>query len=406
MQIFTIRQPKIYFTLILVVFSTILLAQENKGKEIKAILKNGLGFSTADSSFSLKLRFRVQSRVGYMSTSEKDFTPDEFDFRVRRIRLRLDGNLINPRLTYNIQLAFSRADMDWDVSGVPNVLRDAMIWYAFPKGQHNFSLGMGQGKLPGNRQRVVSSAELQFADRSIVNNALTIDRDYGVYGYYTYDNGKFAMALKGAVTSGEGRNYLHTDKGLAYTARFEILPMGMFTDRGDYFEGDVLREPTPKLSLGAVAHFNNRAIRTGGQLGRELYEGRDLFTAMGDAVFKYKGFALSSEYLFRHVDNPFTYAADSSMRYVYAGQGVNAQVSYCFKKKWEIAARYTYLRPQQEIWNREKERAQYTVGLTKYLNNHRVKLQTDFTYEAQRDLTTNKFAGGNWQWRFQVELGI
>ena len=44
----------------------------------------------------------------------------------------------------------------------------------------NWSLWFGQTKLPGNRERVYSSQELQFVDRSLVNARFNLDRDVGV----------------------------------------------------------------------------------------------------------------------------------------------------------------------------------------------------------------------------------
>lgn len=366
--------------------------------------KNGIGITTPDSLFSVNFRFRIQSRVGYLSKSDKDFTPEEFDFRVRRIRLRIGGFVYTPRLTYNIQLSFSRADMDWDVSQVPNVLRDAMITYTLPQG---LSFSIGQGKLPGNRQRVISSGDLQFADRSLVNNALTLDRDFGVFMNYAGHVKDFNFIIKTAVSSGEGRNIIKSDKGLAYTARVEFLPMGKFTDGGDYFEGDIAREPKPKLNFGGVVHFNHQAQRTGGQLGTYLYAPRDLFSAMADLVFKYKGFALSSEYLYRSTTNPKTYNADSSsMRYVYTGMGVNTQASYCFKQMFELAARHTLLIPGKDIQDKEKMKSEYAICLSKYFMKHRLKLQTDFTYQRQYDMIKKANHHNNFGWRFQIELGI
>jgi hypothetical protein len=365
--------------------------------------KNGLGITTPDSLFSLNFRFRIQSRVGYISKSDKDLTPEEFDFRVRRIRLRIGGFIYTPRLTYNVQLSFSRADMDWDVSQVPNVLRDAMIAYEIPQG---FTFAIGQGKLPGNRQRVISSGELQFADRSIVNNALTLDRDFGVFVNYANHYKQFHFILKTAISSGEGRNILKSDKGLAYTARFEMLPLGTFTDRGDYFEGDLLHEPKPKLAFAATAHYNHLAARTQGQLGTYLYAPRSLFSVMADGVFKYKGWALSSEYLYRSTDSALTVNKEGAVRYVYAGMGSNTQFSYCFKKMFEIAVRYSILLPNKQIYDREKQKSQYAICLSKYIMKHKLKVQTDFTYERQYDLSKKQNYHNDFQWRFQVELGI
>lgn len=386
----------------LLLFLSLTLHAQDKN-DLNPTFRDGIRFATSDNKFSLALRFRIQSRVGYISTTESDFTPHEFDFRIRRMRLRLDGHVLDPRLTYNVQLSFSRADQDWDLSNVPNVLRDAMIWY---KTKHGLSLGMGQGKLPGNRQRVISSGEQQFPDRSIVNNALTLDRDVGLFAYYTFDKERFAFRLKAAITGGEGRNALPSDRGLAYTGRLEILPLGPFSERNDYAEGDLVREARPKLSVAGTAHYNDRAIRTGGELGRLLYEPRSLFSVHADLLFKYRGFAFSSEYLYRHTDDPETYDNGNNLRYVYAGQGINTQLSYCTPKMWELALRHSILSPQREIEENELKKTQYGICLSKYLNKHRVKLQTDFTWERLYDNVSNSDAGENFQWRFQIELGI
>jgi hypothetical protein len=278
-----------------------------------------------------------------------------------------------------------------------------MIWYQLKRG---FSVGIGQGKLPGNRQRVISSGEQQFADRSIVNNALTLDRDVGLFANYFFDSDRFAFRAKTAVTAGEGRNALPSDKGLAYTGRLEILPLGPFSEKNDYSEGDLLREPRPKLSLAGTVQLNERARRTMGELGFLLYEPRDLFSVHADLLFKYKGWALASEYLSRQCDDPKTYNDNLDLRYVYAGQGINTQVSYCTRKMWEVALRHSYLTPQREVEDVELEKTQYGVCVSKYLNKHRVKVQTDFFYERLRDPVSDTKAGGVFQWRFQVELGI
>lgn len=367
------------------------------------ILKDGIRFQTADNTFALAMRFRVQSRLGYVSRSSSDFTPKEFEFRVRRMRLRFDGHVLDPRLRYQIQLSFSRADQDWDISNVPNVLRDAMIWYTIREG---LTIGIGQTKLPGNRQRVISSGEQQFVDRSIVNAALTIDRDAGFFANYAHDRERFAFRIKTAITSGEGRNALPSDRGLAYTGRVEVLPFGVFSGRNDYFEGDLQHEQRPKLSIAATVHANERAVRTGGQLGFPLFEPRNLFSAHADLVFKYQGWALSSEYLYRHTDDPYTRDPNQNVRYVLSGQGVNTQASYCSKNMWEMALRHTWLQPQRELYAREPLRTQYGVCIGKYLNKHRVKVQTDFTYEHLRNPETRAKTGDGLHWRFQVELGI
>src|SRR5690554_4455236 len=64
----------------------------------RAILSvdEGINF-TKDSLFLMNLRFRMQSRAGFNTISGSNLGVDEFDMRVRRLRLRFDGYVLNPR---------------------------------------------------------------------------------------------------------------------------------------------------------------------------------------------------------------------------------------------------------------------------------------------------------------------
>jgi len=358
----------------------------------------GLGILSPDSLFLLNIRFRMQNRAAFATESGDDFTINEVEARVRRLRLRFDGFIYNPKLTYLIQLSFSRGDMDYESLGFPNIVRDAYVQYSFNK---SFSIGLGQTKLPGNRQRVNSSGDLQLADRSIVNSTFNIDRDFGFQVYYK----KPKYTLRGAVSSGEGRNISTSDNGLAYTGRAELLPFGTFTNGGDYFEGDLAREEKPKVSIGFVYSYNNNAVRTGGQLGSFLYSSADIATSAIDFLYKHNGWAFAAEFMNRTSPTPITTNTDGDVKYVYVGHGQNYQGSYLFKNNFEIVARYSEVSPRTEIQPYEKLKRQYTSGVSKYIKGHRVKLQSDVTYEQDQQLET-KTENNFWIYRFQVEIGI
>lgn len=363
----------------------------------------GLGIISPDSLFLLNIRFRIQNRAAFKTESTEDFTIDQVEARVRRLRLRFDGFVYTPRLNYVIQLAFTRSDMDFDDTGIPNIVRDAMVIYNV---NPHFAIGLGQTKLPGNRQRVNSSGDLQLVDRSIVNARFNIDRDFGFQLYYNNKMGFMNYVLRGAISTGEGRNINASDRGLAYTGRVELLPLGLFTNNGDYFEGDLAREPKPKVSLGVSYSDNENTTRTGGQLGRFLYEPRDIETAMFDFLFKHNGWAFSAELLKRSSRNPITTDSLGQIRYVYAGHGQNFQGSYLFRNNFEIIGRFSEVHPNSEIQLVEPRTRQYTIGLTKYLRGHRVKLQSDFTLEQNDWLQGPLPSADNFQWRFQIEVGI
>lgn len=379
------------------------LAAQNERDEVPMInVNNGLSF-TKDSVFMLNLRFRIQNRAGFTTVSGDDLVAKSVDLRVRRLRLRLDGYMLTTKLRYYVQLNFSRADLDLESDVVAQPLRDALVYYFFSE---RFYLGFGQGKLPGNRQRVISSGNLQFPDRSIANSAFTLDRDVGLFAYGTIPIGRQFVNLKGAITSGEGRNSLVGDNGLCYTGRLEWLPFGTFRNSGDYSEGDLEMEPRPRLSLAAGYAFNNLAVRTGGQIGSVLYAPRDISTFIADMVFKYKGWALSTELFDRRSEAPVTFNVEGATRYVTAGQGVNAQLSRYFGKGYEIAGRYTLVRPAREIEALRVRTEESLLGATKYLNGHRVKLQWYLGYRWTGSIPALDHAGNSWTTLFQVEFGI
>lgn len=377
---------------------------------------NGLGFVSPDSSFGLSIRLRIQNRIGATLTEMSDGTwqVSQNEFRVRRARVRFDGFVFNPKWTYAIQLSFSRADMDWDGSSVPNVLRDAMIFYRPSK---NWIIGFGQGKLPGNRQRVISSGEQQFVDRSIVNATFTIDRDFGINTSYTIPIGKPQIIVRAALTSGEGRNegvvaYNKVNAGLCYTGRIEFLPFGAFDKRGDYSEADLARETKPKLSLAGGWSYNEQTVRTGGQLGRSLLSPLNMNTLITDVLFKYRGLSIYGEYVNRmSTTSPLTYSYDGNgkiidTRWIYQGEGILGQAGYLFKNNYEIAARFAQITPQKEINNLEEIRKNYAICFSKYLKGHRLKLQSDFTLEELYDGQSKARNGRNIAWRFQIEMGL
>jgi phosphate-selective porin OprO and OprP len=401
-----------YSFLILLVFMCAqpLQAQTNADRFTPTSNYNtGIGVVAPDSLMSLNFRFRMQARAGYRTRSETDLSASEIEARIRRLRLRFEGFMLSPKLNYYIQLSFSRGDMDWvdndnsAQNSSPNVVRDAVVIY---KPNSNLSLTFGQTKLPGNRQRVVSSGELQFADRSIVNANFNIDRDFGLQAAYQNQLAGLHYVLRGAITSGEGRNSVISDAGLAYTGRIELLPFGKFTNKGDYFEGDLEREQTPKLSVAAGYHYNESARRTAGTLGKDLYQSRNLEAFIADMLLKYQGFAVTAEYITRQTDAPITRNAQLEERSIYVGEGKMVQLSYVTKNDFEFAGRYALISPFSAIADRELEQQEMGIGVTKYLRKHRVKLQGNLFYNQSTNLTSDQIVNRNWAPMFQIEFGI
>lgn len=363
--------------------------------------QDGIELNAPGHAYQLKLRFRSQNWVVLRSTSLDSAEVQSITAQPRRLRLRLSGWVHVPESFYSVQLGFTRGDMDWDAGGFPNVLRDATFGYRFGP---DLQLSFGQTKLPGNRQRVVSSGDQQFADRSIANRDYTLDRDFGLQMLAVAHPLGMVTQLKLAISGGDGRNPGTGTSGIAYTARAELLPLGAFTGSGDYFEGDLLREPAPKLSVAGGIHWNRGAMRTQGTLGPALAEARDLQSVFADVLFKWRGAAVSGEYIRRDCETPLVKLASGKEGSILVGAAWNAQASYLWTDQLETALRATHSTPDGAIASLVPRTQQYAVGVSYYLMRHRVKLQMDVTQEVVTQ--PGKDRSGAWIARLNTEVGI
>jgi phosphate-selective porin OprO and OprP len=383
--------------------SSFLFSQTELDERAVIRFDKGLGFHAPDTTFGLNLRFRIQNRLSLTTVSEKDLSIESVEARVRRLRLRIDGYAKSTKMTYYLQLSFSRSDQDFDESGFPHIIRDAMVYYHVTD---YFYIGFGQGKLPGNRERITSSGHLQFTDRSLVNSIFNIDRDFGVFAYYTLPIQSMLINLKTSISSGEGRNATVSDNGLAYTGRIEFLPFGNFKNDGDFSQGDTEREPFPRLSLSASYSSNQKAIRIAGQRGKYLAESRDLISMFVDILFKYQGWAFYSEYASRNTDQAFVNGINGDPLWIYKGHGINNQISYLFPGILEAAFRHSLVIPHESIESVTGKTTTYTLGLTKHIAKHKIKLQTNINYLNEGPAAGLPAGLNRWNLQFQVEMGI
>ncbi|WP_396191684.1 porin [Flavobacterium sp.] len=364
----------------------------------------GLGLTSPDSLFQLNIRFRMQNRVTYI---ENDGENGAYDGQIRRLRLRFDGYVGNPKFLYAIQLSFAPGDVGEIKEGENlNIIRDAVVFYRPNK---HWNVSFGQTKLPGNRQRINSSGGLQLSDRTINNARFTIDRDFGfqVHNINEYMD-KFSYNFKAAVSTGEGRNSTdNPDDGIAVTGKAELFPFGAFAKDGTNFEGDIVREKKPKLMISGAFQQNNHARRTQGQLGNDLFEQRTMKSVLLDGMFKYNGWAAMASYMSRTTNenavtiNPLDITQSN---YAFVGNGFDYQLSYNTKKNYEFIGRYSIQKVGHDIEALTPNTKQYSLGVTKYIWEHAFKVQAEINYD-----TLDYFDGttkNNWYFRFQVEIGI
>lgn len=393
--------------ILFLVLSQVSIAQDDNDIKLSALpyysYGKGLGITSPDSIFKLNIRFRMQNRFTSLYNEGEE---DGYEAMIRRLRLRFDGYVGDPSIIYVIQLSFSPNDVGAIEDGDNlNIIRDAIVFY---RPDEHWNIGFGQTKLPGNRQRINSSGALQLTDRSINNARFNIDRDFGLQVYYLNElQDKFSYNVKTAISTGEGRNWTkEPDNGLAFTGRLELFPFGAFKSNGMLFEGDIKREESPKLMLSGVYHYNNNARRTRGTIGDELFEQRDIQSLFLDAIVKYNGWAFQTAYMQRNADNPITFNPDDALdsQYVFKGSGFDTQLSYIFDNNYEVIGRYSYQEPHKDIEALTPQTNQYSLGVTKYIWEHALKLQAEVTNTELNYLDSSSIS--NWYLRFQVEIGI
>lgn len=404
------------FFLLLVSFLTVLsfsLSAQIQQPTVKLKFGKGLQITAADSSMHLKAEFRFQSLFN-SQTGLGDNEEWESSFLIRRSRLKFSGWALNPNVKYKVEMALSNKDLksssDFDeTSEAPKIILDAVVKWKFHK---NFTLWAGQTKLPGNRERVVSSQKLELVDRSLVNSVFNIDREMGMQLHGKYKIGNSVIKPIVSWSFGEGRN-VTTDNigGYNYTGRLEYLPFGDFQSKGDYFEGDLKREKKPKLAIGATININQGASRQK-QSGKFLiddegnYFEHDLRTFFVDMIFKYKGFSVLGEYAHKEItDMDATDSSnlenliDANGRSYYTGDGLNLQASYLFKKNWQVIGRYTTISPNSEISFTGTN--EYTLGLSKYIVGHSLKVQSDVSLIDKEGAADNSL-----RYRLQMEFAF
>jgi|TARA_B110000261_G_scaffold129361_1_gene144931 phosphate-selective porin OprO/OprP len=362
------------------------------GQEVTASKfgKGLLNINAKDSTFSMNISARMQFLTSSTwSQSDDSFGSPESNFLVRRARLKFKGFAYSPKLTYKLELGLSNRDISGAnqfTSNAPRYILDAYVRWNFYK---NFTLQAGQGKLPGNIERVISSGDLAMVDRSILNSKFNIDRDLGIQLRHHFKlSENFIVKEIFAISQGEGRNITAGNLGgHQYTGRVEVLPFGNFKSKGDYRGADLEREQTPKLLVGVVYDLNNDAVKSRSNQGSYLetadgFYQTDVSTLFFDAHFKYRGFSIMAEYADRDADAPLARNADNSLTgaVVNIGNATNFQMGYVLPSNLAITGRYTHIN-FDEIVSSKNKITQYTLGLSKYVAKHKLKIQTDATYE-------------------------
>lgn len=346
----------------------------------------GFELSTADGRYALAIRARLQVRYDFEHPNVEGESSAHL-LQIRRARLQLAGNVFGKHNRYYIQFGFSPRDMlgglvSDEGSIRRNPVRDARLEFDYLR---DLTVWVGQMKVPFSRQRVNSSGNQQFVDRSSVNEEFNLDRDIGLQVRSDDLAGLGLLKYALGVFLGEGRNAFElADPRMLYVARVEVHPLGAFESDS---EADLERMRKPGLSLGLAYAFHDDAIGDRSVHGSVPADGgtTDIHHATADLMFKWRGLSFESALHLRKARrrNPGGALDDMGVPIPVAaprdGLGWFGQVGWLVPKiDLELVARYSTARNVFGPGSALADRDEVGGGLNYYFVGHNLKLQLDY----------------------------
>lgn len=350
--------------------------------------KSGFELKTRDGKFGMQIQHRLQLRYAYPFDSDprslSDLDQNQSSFMVRRARLKVGGHAYWPWLNYYMQY-------DW----TQPILRD------FYLNLSKFSwaqIRLGRGKVLWNDERVTSSGQQQFANRSIVNDIFTVDRQQGVQIFgrlfpgtwhdFTYYAGVFA-----GQGVGERDN---DDANMMYTGRLQWNFLGR---EPPFSQSDIIlsQQPVASVAFAAMTNISQcTAFETDARSCRNLPGFPDPATAgatspgqfrldqmMEEFRFRWRGLSITHEFHWKQVVDTKKAEGDptrqTNLMGSYAAVGFFPHVLLpAIPKQLEIAGRYAFVDPNVDRSNDiEQER---TIAVNWFFAGHANKL----TFEVAR----------------------
>lgn len=362
--------------LLLPLLPTAAVAQEEPDStDIEATYRNRrIEIETGDGNYSMTLQWRFQFRASSGFDSEPRSAgglenAEELSYRVRRARMKVGGHAYRPWIEYYLEHDFpSSRLLDWRVT----------------VGRPEFQVRVGQWKINFNRERVQSSGEQTFVERSIVNRTFTVDRQVGVMAFgHLFEGSPADLRYYVGSFTGTGAGATENDDDAPmWLGRLEWQPLG--TDPG-MSGGDLGRRTRPALTIaGGVVTNRSPYTRFSGSGGGQL----DGFTEAGagqyrldqavlETAFKYRGFSFQHETHVKTVEDLTT-----GVETDYDGTFVQAAffpsvVLAGTPEPLEVGARWAKVAGGPETFDRDMR--EITGVVNWYFADHKNKLTLDIS---------------------------
>jgi phosphate-selective porin OprO/OprP len=360
--------------------------------------------ASPDGRFSLQLEGQMQIRF-VLNWKESPGDGTQYGFENTRTKLTFRGHVFSPDTTYLVRGNFSREQFAQSAaSGTPAVspggtsdkggvfqLQDAWIQQQINR---EWSVRLGQFKLPFTREELVSSQYQLFVERSLINISQNLGRSQGIEINYFGDLFSLSMAFSDgghdqiggfgtiATTVPENTPALTRLTEFAITARAQWLAAGDWNQFVDFTS-----PPGEQFGLmfGAAGHYQKNEFGVATFTRDEEY----WYAYTVDMSIEWGGINAFASFTHHYVDN-----AGIGIVEVY---GALVQAGVYVTPKIELIGRFEYGRLSLDTGFNFSNLYLLTVGANYYIDGHDLKVSADvgFAFSHIENIWDADIAG--WQ---------
>jgi len=380
----------------------------------------GFVIRSTDEKFLLRINGRIQARWTYYQTRRENryLSPglrrhDRAGLDMQRIRLTFSGHAYSRDITYRIDL---RMDAP---GGYDAGIQTAWVNYRVAD---EFQVKLGVFKMPSVRAQMIEDGNLQFVDRAVQDAVFQFDRGLGVRFWGALFKKRVDYCLDvvnsfnsfAAATITADPSEMDNHPGIVFHTLWHALSEQPGKDFA--WQADHEIHQYPALDLGFQYAFNDddgdqrttripfpRPGRHGpGGFGLTSTNGLQIHQFGWDAMFKYRGFSASGEYVLRLVDPrgqspPAPWTQLTGQRDTTAQHGAYVQCGYMLpipglERKLEIVGRVGGV---AAVANGREGTWEYAGGVNWYFRGDDVKLQADVTKVSEVPITSSPHSLAN-----------
>lgn len=319
--------------------------------------------SDAEGKFRMNIGGQIQGRYIYNNRSGQPNnsitnTDELAGFQLRRVKLKVGGNIGDPKISYALTLASNR---DTSATG----LEVASLKYKFDNG---LTVTAGRFKGPFAFDELTSSSRQQAAERSAVNDVFTIGHTEGVQIESKPADG---LKLRAMINDGAGAGEIGTNSqdfnessvDFALTGRADYV---VFGDKGMGFAKDYTSWSGDEASLLIGGAFHHEQVKSGVGGAAGTLDSFQRFTV--DALYNNAGISVAGA-VFLETQQAVDGAGEADPF------GFLAQAGYNIDDTWEPFVRYEY-----NDFDNGSDWSIVTVGLNFYQKKHSAKATIDLSF--------------------------